>query len=329
MNALDTLADVRLLRRAFGSFLTGVTVVTTIDADGRPRGFTANSFTSVSLDPPLILVCIARNAASAGVFAASQTIGINILAENQRGTAIKFASKDPDKFETVAWEAGRGGAPRIKKSLAWLECRTSTVTPAGDHLIILAQVDEFMAGATRPLGYFQGSFVGFDMEDRAIEHARMGSLVLGCIAESDQQILLCRADQQSAWTLPSSALVPGDVSPSQKLQTLLSRLGADVEVSFLFSVFQDPKTGTLYVTHRGRLRRPLAAGREGMPEGRMFDTAALPWNDLMAPGVANMLRRYLQERTTGRFAVYTEYDDHRLLARLHGDAVDWIPANND
>src|SRR5215475_7686332 len=99
------------LRRAFGCFVTGVTVVTAIDEERRPRGFTANSFTSVSLDPPLVLVCIARSAGSFPLFACTAHFAINILSEQQRPISSRFASKQADKFADVAWHPGESGSP--------------------------------------------------------------------------------------------------------------------------------------------------------------------------------------------------------------------------
>ena len=93
------------MRTAFGSFMTGVTIVTTAGVDGSPRGFTANSFTSVSIEPPLLLICIGKSAASMEVFRKAHGFAVNILAEDQKDTSVLFASKRPDKFEV------RTGAP--------------------------------------------------------------------------------------------------------------------------------------------------------------------------------------------------------------------------
>src|ERR1700754_1916090 len=95
------LFDARAFRRALGNFVTGVTIVTTIDAVGRPRGLTVNSFTSVSLSPPLVLACIANTAASYEVFRQSKAFAINILSEDQRSISDLFASKAEDKFDHV------------------------------------------------------------------------------------------------------------------------------------------------------------------------------------------------------------------------------------
>ncbi|TIU20123.1 MAG: flavin reductase family protein, partial [Mesorhizobium sp.] len=109
-------------RRALGSFLTGVTIVTTIGLEGEPRGFTANSFTSVSLDPPLVLVCIAHKALGHPVFATSKSFAINILNEGQKAASGIFASKAPDKFASVDWRPGQTGSPILDGSVACFDC---------------------------------------------------------------------------------------------------------------------------------------------------------------------------------------------------------------
>src|SRR3954471_16869964 len=109
-----TTVDVRALRRALGTFLTGVTVVTTHDASGAPRGITANSFTSVSLDPPLVLFCVDLSAASCEAFAGSGGFAVHILGHDQQELAARFATRSPHKFDGLATRPGTGGAPLLE-----------------------------------------------------------------------------------------------------------------------------------------------------------------------------------------------------------------------
>ena len=324
MSAMESAAQQRLLRRALSTFLTGVTVVTTVDHLGRPRGFTANSFTSVSLDPPLILVCVARNAASFEAFRDSKVVAVSILDEAQRDVAIKFASKDPDKFDAVAWQKGKSGAPLIANSLAWIDCTTHAVNPAGDHIVLLGRVVDYSTRSSRPLGFFQGGFVSFGLDAQAIEQAREESLVVSSIAEFEGKLLLCRTRPDGTWTLPHSDLMPDARSPQKALSRLLHNLGADVDMAFLFSVYDDAARGSLHVSHRGRLLRPLGPCLNPTLEARLFEPEGLPWSEL-SPGVATMLRRYLSERIAGRFAVYAEYGDKGRLARLDDQPEVWEP----
>src|SRR5262245_29804115 len=111
--------DSREVRDALGAFVTGVTVVTTVADNGQPRGFTANSFTSVSLDPPLVLVCISKAAWSVAIFQEAKGFAVNILADNQRAISHLFATKESKKFEAVAWSPGPAGNPVLDGAAAW------------------------------------------------------------------------------------------------------------------------------------------------------------------------------------------------------------------
>ncbi len=149
----EAVIDPRELRNALGAFMTGVTVVTTLDGDGNPRGLTANSFTSVSLDPPLVLFCIAKNAFSCPLFAGAARFAINILTEEQRDVSSTFASKIEDRFATVDWRPGQTGSPVLTGAAAWLDCRMHDQVDAGDHLILIGRVVAFDYSSANPLGF--------------------------------------------------------------------------------------------------------------------------------------------------------------------------------
>ncbi|VDC24943.1 CoA transferase [Pseudogemmobacter humi] len=147
------------LRRAFGAFATGVTVLTTRQADGTPRGFTANSFASVSLDPPLVMICLAKSAHSCATFAAAPHFAVNVLAEGQEPVAELFASRAPDKFPRCDWRPGHAGMPLIDGALAGFVCARHRLVDAGDHLILIGRVEAFSETAGNPLGFFRGAYV--------------------------------------------------------------------------------------------------------------------------------------------------------------------------
>jgi len=157
--------DVAELRQTLGSFATGVAVATTLDSTGMPKGFTANSFTSVSLDPPLVLVCVDKAASCYPAFAAASHFGINILCEAQQHVSRTFASKSADKFADMPWISGITGSPIFPDSAAWLDCELHDRVEAGDHLIVIGQVLSFgHSPAKRPLGYHRGSYIAFGLE---------------------------------------------------------------------------------------------------------------------------------------------------------------------
>jgi flavin reductase (DIM6/NTAB) family NADH-FMN oxidoreductase RutF len=169
MNLGTDKIDVNELRRALGCFVTGVTVVTTIDTEGEPRGFTANSFTSVSLDPPLVLACVAKRARSCDIFRNTRAFAINILQEDQKDVSATFASSRADKFDGLPWTAANTGSPVLQNCAAWLDCDMHDQVEAGDHVILIGRVVEFAHSPRTPLGYYSGSYVGFDSTKGIVE----------------------------------------------------------------------------------------------------------------------------------------------------------------
>lgn len=152
-------SDARTLRDAMGCFATGVTVVTTRAADGRPVGFTANSFTSVSLDPPLLLVCPALTAGSLPAFEFNSHFAINVLHIGQQDCSNGFASPADDKFAQVDWQSWRHDVPIITNSLVSFECEKHAMNPTGDHMILIGRVVRASFEPRRdPLLFFRGKY---------------------------------------------------------------------------------------------------------------------------------------------------------------------------
>ena len=150
--------DPRTLRDALGCFATGVTVVTCLN-DGVPAGLTVNSFTSVSLDPPLLLVCIAKEAASAAALTQASHFAINVLQTGQKPDSIRFSTRDEDRFGTTRWACGEAGAPILEESLGVFECERYAVYDGGDHQIMVGKVIKASFDARLdPLLYFRGKY---------------------------------------------------------------------------------------------------------------------------------------------------------------------------
>ena len=150
--------DSEAFRTACGKFATGITIVTVIGADGLPQGMTANSFTSVSLEPPMVLVCIDRKATILPKMEVAKTFGINVLAENQRDLSAQFSRRGTDRFETVPWFAGETGVPLLDGVLAHYECEVINIVEGGDHLIFIAEVRHLRCFAGRPLLYYASCY---------------------------------------------------------------------------------------------------------------------------------------------------------------------------
>ena len=152
-------SDSRTLRDALGCFATGVTVVTCLDSEGAPVGLTANSFTSVSLDPPLLLVCIAKQAASAEAMVGASHFAVNVLQKEQQPASIRFATRHEDRFGPNDWSPGEYGAPVLDQSLGVFECEAYKVHDAGDHHMLIGHVLKARFDACLdPLLYFRGSY---------------------------------------------------------------------------------------------------------------------------------------------------------------------------
>ncbi|MBB3064519.1 flavin reductase family protein [Limibacillus halophilus] len=154
--------DKNELRRVLGGFLTGVTVVTTYDAEGRPRGLTANSFTSISLDPALVLVCIGDHASSYDSFCAGSHFAVNVLSAAQQETSALFASNRADKFDVIDWHTRNNGAPLLDDALVSLECDVHDRRFYADHMILVGAVRGYRTLDGAPLGFFRGKYVALD-----------------------------------------------------------------------------------------------------------------------------------------------------------------------
>lgn len=152
-------SDIRTLRDSMGCFATGVTVVTCKDSSGNPVGLTANSFTSVSLEPPLVLVCLAKNAGSLQAFSDADSFAINVLHIGQQPTSNLFASKGQDRFAVTDWEVWDQDSPIIQNSLANFECIKTSEIEQGDHIILIGEVQRAKFEPRKdPLLYFGGKY---------------------------------------------------------------------------------------------------------------------------------------------------------------------------
>jgi flavin reductase (DIM6/NTAB) family NADH-FMN oxidoreductase RutF len=150
-------------RQLCGRFTTGIAIVTATDADGRPTGMTVNSFTSVSLDPPLVLVSIDRAAAMHAALEASGGWAINILEAQQEALSRRFSAGLPDRFEGVGWHRGPAGDILLDGALAHLWCTREAMVPAGDHTIFIGRVTGGDAAEHgRPLLYYRGGYADPD-----------------------------------------------------------------------------------------------------------------------------------------------------------------------
>lgn len=150
--------DAEAFRSALSRLAAGVAVVTTVDADDRPQGFTASSFCSVSLEPPLVLVCLATSANSYPAFSSSPYFAVSVLHDGQAELAARFATKSGDKFARGGFDLTPDGLPVAEEALAVLRCAVHDRYLAGDHLILVGLVLDTRPGTGRPLVYAERAF---------------------------------------------------------------------------------------------------------------------------------------------------------------------------
>lgn len=149
-------------RHALGRFASGVTVVTVADERGQVSGLTVSAFSSVSLSPPLILVCIDNRSTSIPVIESVGSFAVNVLTKDQAHLSNRFASRDADKFAGVTWSKGSLGLPLLSGSLAQLECTVAKTVNAGDHTLFIGQVEAtYVEDSAQPLLYFNGNYGNF------------------------------------------------------------------------------------------------------------------------------------------------------------------------
>lgn len=147
-------------RQLLGRFATGVTVLTALDAAGRPHGMTANSLSSVSLQPPLILVAVEKIAALHPVILVAPYFVVNILAEGQETLSRRFARKEDDRFDGIGYAPTAVGVPILDGVLAHIECERTALHDAGDHTIVVGRVTGGAVKDGRPLAYFRSGYTG-------------------------------------------------------------------------------------------------------------------------------------------------------------------------
>lgn len=308
--------DIAGFRRALGAFVTGVTVVTTIQPDGSPRGFTANSFTSVSLDPPLILVCIAKTASSYAVFSHTRRFAVSVLAGDQTDVSGVFASKAADKFAQVPWSTRKTGAPVMDGAAASFDCTTHEVVDAGDHIILIGRVVDFVQTSASPLGYCRGAYVNFSLSQDALAAAGARARVGAILEHRDGLVLI---DTPQGVQLPTGVKLE-PASDAASLRGVLAKLGLKAHLDFLFAVFEGhgEKAPGVHIYYRGRV---IHNGSPWLDSSiRIVPLAQIPWGEIRDNAVRSMLERYVHERRQDAFGIYvgdTEAGTVQPLALAH------------
>lgn len=286
--------DARELRSAFGAFITGVTVVTTRDADGSPVGFTANSFSSVSLEPPLLLVCPGRFLSSFEVFRNCSHFAVSVLAEGQEQVSNIFAGFKGDRFAQIPHEAGENGVPVISGAAASFSCTTEQVIPAGDHCILMGRVDRFSHSAKRGLGYSSGRYFSLGMERAAAEEPGARQIA-GVIVECEGDVLLRKVDGKYR---PMQIELDGSVPVRTALTDHLAASGLNATLGRVYSIFSERNGGRRHCYLLAGAKGSGFPGCERVPASRLCEL------DYDSPALRDMMIRYGLETQTGNFSLY-------------------------
>lgn len=307
---LNTGIDIKAFRQALGKFATGVTVITTREADGTPRGFTANSFTSVSLDPPLVLACIAKSAASCDVFCDAPNFSVNVLGDEQKEISNLFASQRPDKFKVADWHDANSGTPLIDNALAWFDCSQHNLVDAGDHIILVGKVESFGARDGQPLGYYAGNYFNLEIEQILVDAiASNASTLMGAVFQKDDMVLLKEDPETGVLSIPEIGRNGGEVQ-LQRMNDLYNCEPLHGSIEFVYSVFEDKQTNSVIIYYRGH-----ATGTA--PEGcRFYPLDNIPWDRIKYQPIKIMLKRFGEEFLENQFAIYMGDEAEGILRPL-------------
>ncbi|MGY1746505.1 flavin reductase family protein [Blastococcus sp. SYSU D00695] len=165
--------DAGELRRVFGCFPSGIAAICSLDADGRPNGMAVSSFTSVSMDPPLVSICVQDTSTTWPVLSQAPRLGVSVLAEGQEAAARALAAKGVDRFADLAWTATDEGAVLLDEAAAWLDCDIDAQHQAGDHVLVLLRVRAMVGDPGHPPLVFHASrFRGLSVEPGELEQTR-------------------------------------------------------------------------------------------------------------------------------------------------------------
>ncbi|PIV79383.1 MAG: flavin reductase [Rhodobacteraceae bacterium CG17_big_fil_post_rev_8_21_14_2_50_63_15] len=305
MNAEGPAIDPRALRDAFGCFMTGVTVVTTLDSAGKPLGFTANSFSSVSLDPPLLLVSIANSSANLTAFAAGQGFAVNILAEGQKDVSGTFARPSEDRFAQTYWRRGPIGSPLIAGVSAWFDCAMEQVVSAGDHTILIGRIGAMEATPAPGLGYYRGAYV--TPAQTAAQLPTGPDVVLTAILQADGQVLLMD-DGHGGLTLPMARV--GKEGVQSALAGLLAATGVPAEPGSIYAVYEDVALAQQHIA----FRCPATIGKPA--KGGFVELSAESVSDVTDPAMRIMLERLADESRIGNYGVYVGTHEQGRVTRI-------------
>ncbi|MFT4726770.1 MAG: flavin reductase (DIM6/NTAB) family NADH-FMN oxidoreductase RutF [Granulosicoccus sp.] len=286
------------LRSAFSSYMTGVTVVTAKHHDGTFVGFTANSFTSVSLDPPLLLVCPGNHLNSFSVFETCDTFAVNVLSESQESVSNEFAKSKGNRFGNVAWQLDANGCLVIDDCSATFSCRVHSRELMGDHLVLIGEVIGFDYSGTPGLGYCSDGYFTLRKEREANAVASPTGLAgfAGALIEYEGQLLL--TSERESNSVPNISIADGQGARSA-LSAHYQSLGLNISIGPVYSVYDDVASGKRYTFFTAKAESSTTGGL-----GEFYDINALSSKQFKDTAQKEMVKRFQTEFETKVFGLY-------------------------
>ena len=283
--------DLQELRQAFGRFPTGVTIVTTCAEDGSHYGFTANSFTSVSLDPPLILICPGKHLSSFDHFSKADFFAVNILAEGQEEISTHFATFKGDRFQDIQWHEDKNACPLIEGAAVQLSCKLHALHDGGDHIILIGEVVDFAQQDVRGLGFLLGRYFNLGLERKA--HSFGGKInYAGLLLEYEGQLYL-----------PDIKAIPKyqydiDQDPRLHITQQLAKQGYDIKIGAVYSLYHSDNRDYHYLFYLAYLNTPPSSFQDFV---KIEDITQCPISN---HAEKTMLARFAREYQHRNFGLY-------------------------
>jgi 3-hydroxy-9,10-secoandrosta-1,3,5(10)-triene-9,17-dione monooxygenase reductase component len=286
----------RLFRNALGAFATGVTIVTARSAAGADVGVTANSFNSVSLDPPMILWSIGKNSSSLAAFMEADRFAVHILSVEQEHLSGRFAKSGTDKFAGLEIVRGNGDVPMLQNCAARFQCRVAFRHEAGDHYILVGEVDAFDHDGHAPLAFHSGRYGLFIRNEPPAAVAEVAPPLLAELLVRAEDALLRRVEVamgESGLSLAEYEVLRSLVDLPLTLEDLDDWAGPAQEIPTVVLVEDLAERGLLDMPDGGEVAL-TEAGRDALARGTA-EIAAIEATELggLTPHEAQLLRRFL------------------------------------
>jgi len=317
--------DPRELRNAFGAFMTGVTVVTTVDKSGIPLGFTANSFSSVSMAPPLLSVCPGKFLSSFEAFNQCDYFNVSILAHDQQSVSNVFASSSEERFSQVKWHTNAYGVPVIDGAIASFSCQRVESISAGDHIILLGEVKEFEHREGLGLGYTNGGYFSLDMERKASElqattQPENQNVIVGALIENNDALFIIHDHDQAS--LPQISLSRDEPTFDLIKQHASDAVGEQVNIGSVYSVFDSQDRASSYIYYHASVDSTASTIQDKLLKksspGQFINIDQLPISSFKSNAIASMISRYVSEYHTGNHNLYIGDELQGKTHKIHG-----------